>query len=150
MSQIVLYFLHSTSILPFYIDGVLTLSIWLLVFETWYPLQKWSVSSQSKSWKMLYCSCVKQGPDKATTLHTSKLSVQLPRHVPHCYLTRYDPINRLWKVTQGARFVCDDVLSFKLWIASIGIPIINLRRSSDRLRFIMGIPIPVRRLLLGE
>ena len=28
---------------------------------------------------------------------------------------------------------------------SIGIPIINLRPSSDRLRFIMGIPIPVRR-----
>ena len=33
---------------------------------------------------------------------------------------------------------------------SIGIPIINLRRSSDRLRFIMGIPIPVRRCLLSE
>ena len=28
--------------------------------------------------------------------------------------------------------------------------IINLRRSSDRLRFIMGIPIPVRRRLLSE
>ena len=28
---------------------------------------------------------------------------------------------------------------------SIGIPIINLRPSSDRLRFIMGIPLPVRR-----
>ena len=33
-------------------------------------------------------------------------------------------------------------------LISIGIPIINLRRSSDRLRFIMGIPIPVRRRLL--
>ena len=33
---------------------------------------------------------------------------------------------------------------------SIGISIINLRRSSDRLRFIMGIPIPVRRSLLSE
>ena len=32
---------------------------------------------------------------------------------------------------------------------SIGIPIINLRRSSDRLRFIMGIPIPIRRRLLS-
>ena len=30
-------------------------------------------------------------------------------------------------------------------LISIGIPITNLRRSSDRLRFIMGIPIPVRR-----
>ena len=29
-------------------------------------------------------------------------------------------------------------------LISIGIPNINLRRSSDRLRFIMGIPIPVR------
>ena len=35
-------------------------------------------------------------------------------------------------------------------IIGIGIPIINLRRSSDRLRFIMGIPIPVRRRLLSE
>ena len=35
-------------------------------------------------------------------------------------------------------------------LISIGSPIINLRRSSDRLRFIMGIPIPVRRRLLGE
>ena len=35
-------------------------------------------------------------------------------------------------------------------LISIGIPIINLRRSSDRLRFIMGIPIPVRRRLLSE
>ena len=33
---------------------------------------------------------------------------------------------------------------------SIGIAIINLRRSSDRLRFIMGIPIPIRRRLLSE
>ena len=35
-------------------------------------------------------------------------------------------------------------------LISLGIPIINLRRSSDRLRFIMGIPIPVRRHLLSE
>ena len=35
-------------------------------------------------------------------------------------------------------------------LISIGIPIINLRRSSDRLRFIMGIPIPVKRCLLSE
>ena len=35
-------------------------------------------------------------------------------------------------------------------LISIGIPIINLRRSSDRLRFIMGIPIRVRRRLLSE
>ena len=35
-------------------------------------------------------------------------------------------------------------------LISIGIPIINLRRSWDRLRFIMGIPIPVRRRLLSE
>ena len=35
-------------------------------------------------------------------------------------------------------------------LISIGNPIINLRRSSDRLRFIMGIPIPVRRRLLSE
>ena len=35
-------------------------------------------------------------------------------------------------------------------LISIGIPIINLRWSSDRLRFIMGIPIPVRRRLLSE
>ena len=30
-------------------------------------------------------------------------------------------------------------------LIGIGIPIINLRRSDDRLRFIMGIPIPIRR-----
>ena len=35
-------------------------------------------------------------------------------------------------------------------LISIGIPIINLRWSSDRLRFIMGIPIPVRRRFLCE
>ena len=35
-------------------------------------------------------------------------------------------------------------------LISIGIPIINLRRSSDHLRFIIGIPIPVRRRLLIE
>ena len=35
-------------------------------------------------------------------------------------------------------------------LISKGIPIINLRRSSDRLRFIMGIPIPIRRRLLSE
>ena len=42
---------------------------------------------------------------------------------------------------------------YSLWrrrLISIGIPIINLRRSSDRLRFIVGIPIPVRRRLLSE
>ena len=39
---------------------------------------------------------------------------------------------------------------YSLCLISIGIPIINLRRSSDRLRFIMGIPIPVRRRLLSE
>ena len=33
---------------------------------------------------------------------------------------------------------------------SIGIPMINLRRSDDRLRFIMGIPILIRRRLLSE
>ena len=35
-------------------------------------------------------------------------------------------------------------------LISIGIPIINLRRSSDRLRFIMGIHIPVRPRILCE
>ena len=35
-------------------------------------------------------------------------------------------------------------------LISIGIPIINLRRSSDSLRFIMGIPIPTRGRLLSE
>ena len=35
-------------------------------------------------------------------------------------------------------------------LISIGIPIINLRRSDDRLMFIIGIPIPVRRRLLSE
>ena len=34
-------------------------------------------------------------------------------------------------------------------LISIGIPIINLRRSSDPLRFIMGIPMPIRRPLLS-
>ena len=35
-------------------------------------------------------------------------------------------------------------------LINIGIPIINLRRSSDRLRLMMGIPIPVRRRLFSE
>ena len=35
-------------------------------------------------------------------------------------------------------------------LRGIGIPIINLRRSDDRLRFIMGIPILIRRCLLSE
>ena len=38
----------------------------------------------------------------------------------------------------------------KARLIRIGIPIISLRRSSDRLRLIMGIPIPVRRRLLSE
>ena len=38
----------------------------------------------------------------------------------------------------------------RLCLISIGIPIINLRWSSDHLRFIMGIPIPVRRRVLSE
>ena len=40
--------------------------------------------------------------------------------------------------------------SLRRRLMSIGIIIINLRRSSDRLRFIMGILIPVRRRLLSE
>ena len=35
-------------------------------------------------------------------------------------------------------------------LISIGIPIINLRRSIDRLRFIMGIPLPIRQRLFSE
>ena len=35
-------------------------------------------------------------------------------------------------------------------LISIGIPIINMRRSSDHLRFIMGITIPVRRRLVNR
>ena len=35
-------------------------------------------------------------------------------------------------------------------LTGIGIPIINLRRSDDRLRFIIGIPILIRRRLLSE
>ena len=35
-------------------------------------------------------------------------------------------------------------------LISIGIPIINMRRSSDHLRFVMGIPIHIRRCLLSE
>ena len=35
-------------------------------------------------------------------------------------------------------------------LISIGIPTINMRRSSDRLRFIMGITIPVRRRLVNR
>ena len=35
-------------------------------------------------------------------------------------------------------------------LTGIGIPIINLRRSDDRLRFIMGIPILIRERLLSE
>ena len=35
-------------------------------------------------------------------------------------------------------------------LTGIGIPIINLRRSDDRLRCIMGIPILIRRRLLSE
>ena len=35
-------------------------------------------------------------------------------------------------------------------IIGAGIPIINLRRSLDRLRFILGIPLPVRRRILSK
>ena len=35
-------------------------------------------------------------------------------------------------------------------LTGIGIPMINLRRSDDRLRFIIGIPILIRRCLLSE
>ena len=53
-------------------------------------------------------------------------------------------INRLSAMTQGLYSLR------RRCLISIGIPIINLRWSSDRLRFIMGIPIPVRRCLLSE
>ena len=53
MSLIVLYFLHSTSVLSFYIDVVLTLSIEIMFFghRDW----KYSVSNKSCTW---YCSYV--------------------------------------------------------------------------------------------
>ena len=35
-------------------------------------------------------------------------------------------------------------------VIGIGIPILNLRRSSDRLRFIMGVPIPVKHSPFSE
>ena len=35
-------------------------------------------------------------------------------------------------------------------LTGIGIPMINLRRFDDRLRFIMGIPILIRRCLLSK
>ena len=35
-------------------------------------------------------------------------------------------------------------------LTGIGIPMVNLRRSDDRLRFIKGIPILIRRRLLSE
>ena len=37
-----------------------------------------------------------------------------------------------------------------LCVVGIGIPIINLRWPSDRLRFLMEIPIPVRQYLFSE
>ena len=40
--------------------------------------------------------------------------------------------------------------SLKCRLTGIGIPIINLRRSDDRLRFIMGIPILTRQRLFSE
>ena len=63
-----------------------------------------------------------------------------------CYFTGYP---HTWKS------LCrDEVLGLyslrRRRLISIGIPIINLRRSSDRLRFIMWIPIPVRRRFLSE
>ena len=62
-----------------------------------------------------------------------------------------------WVITSHW-FVWCDYLSIYLGLYSlrrrhlsgIGIPIINLRRSDDRLRFIMGIPILIRRRLLSE
>ena len=35
-------------------------------------------------------------------------------------------------------------------LTGLGIPVINLRRSDDRLRFVTGIPIPIRRCLHSE
>ena len=57
-----------------------------------------------------------------------------------------------WKfmVFPHAAYANLGLYSLRRRLISIGIPIINLRRSLDLLRFIMGIPIPVRRRLLSE
>ena len=54
-----------------------------------------------------------------------------------CGMTCFDIIQGLYSLSRRR-------------LINIGVPVINLRRSSDRLRFIMGIPIPVRRRLLPE
>ena len=42
-------------------------------------------------------------------------------------------------------------IPYKNWsLTGIGIPIMNLRRSEDRLRYMMGIPIPLRGCPLSE
>ena len=58
--------------------------------------------------------------------------------------TKVSAVLLLHKIHQGLYSL------IRCHLISIGISIINLRRSSDRLWFIMGIPIPVRRHLLSK
>ena len=72
----------------------------------------------------------------------------------------FDPQISLAKLqsrqTRGLWFFKSQIFSQGLYslkrrrLTGIGIPIINLRRSDDRLRFIMGTPILIRRRLLSE
>ena len=68
-------------------------------------------------------------------------------------LTRFrlprSPLGLVWYLSASGSMPLG-LYSLRRRLISKGIPILNLRRSSDRLRFIMGIPIPVRRRLLSE
>ena len=59
-------------------------------------------------------------------------------------------LHRSWQIMDRKLLVQGLCSLRRRRLISIGIPIINLRRSSDRLRFIMGIPIPIRGHLLSE
>ena len=65
-----------------------------------------------------------------------------------CKCCRRGSPNKLWYEHMIAQLGLYSLRRRRL--IGIGIPIINPRRSSDRLRFIMGIPIPVRRRLFSE
>ena len=68
-----------------------------------------------------------------------------------CHRHPHDkPCGTYLQYTVNTRCWHQGLYSLRRILISIGIPIINLRRSSDRLRFIMGIPTPVRRRLLSE
>ena len=100
---------------------------------------------------------------------SDSLDIYLTKNHYENYSPKMVPIAKIWgsgswtnsvsdgkwlNILIGVKIICSTLQGLnslkRRRLTGIGIPIINLRRSDDRLRFIMGIPILIRRRLLSE